>query len=209
MRLSTRLSDKNKNFGKIESFIDWGKYTISPEEESEELQLISDGDFIEIQIGKISLPFYSTQCNDCVNFDSPLKLHCLIVNKSMVSIDCELHCTAYDKNNSLCKNCNHCVQAWFLVEADDIFASSPEINVIKQNFKLPQNIKLPIENEDKFILEDFDDDEVIYDDNCQLIAIKRLKALQTFKEAIDILNNMFYNKNIKDLEKLVIDNQRR
>ena len=150
MRLSTRLSDKNKNFGEIESFIDWGKYTISPEEESEELQLISDGDFIEIQIGKISLPFYSTQCNDCVNFDSPLKLHCLIVNKSMVSIDCELHCTAYDKNNSLCKNCNHCVQAWFLVEADDIFASSPKINVIKQNFKLPENIKLPIETEDKF-----------------------------------------------------------
>ena len=129
MRLSTRLSDKNKNFGKIESFIDWGKYTISPEEESEELQLISNGDFIEIQIGKISLPFYSTQCNDCVNFDSPLKLHCLIVNKSMVSIDCELHCTAYDKNSSLCQNCNHCVQAWFLVKADDIFASSPEINV--------------------------------------------------------------------------------
>ena len=151
MRLSTRLSDKNKNFGEIESFIDWGKYTISPEEESEELQLISNGDFIEIQIGKISLPFYSTQCNDCVNFDSPLKLHCLIVNKSMVSIDCELHCTAYDKNSSLCQNCNHCVQAWFLVEADDIFASSPKINVIKQNFKLPQNIKLPIENEDKFV----------------------------------------------------------
>lgn len=150
MRLSTRLSDKNKNFGEIESFIDWGKYTISPEEESEELQLISNGDFIEIQIGKISLPFYSTQCNDCVNFDSPLKLHCLIVNKSMVSIDCELHCTAYDKNSSLCQNCNHCVQAWFLVEADDIFASSPEINVIKQNFKLPGNIKLPIETEDKF-----------------------------------------------------------
>ena len=150
MRLSTRLSDKNKNFGEIESFIDWGRYTISPEEESEELQLISNGDFIEIQIGKISLPFYSVTCDDCINFDSPLKLHCLIINKSMISIDCELHCTAYDKDCSMCQNCKHCVQAWFLVEANDIFAQLPHVRVIKQNFKLPEHIKFPIEIEDKF-----------------------------------------------------------
>ena len=44
MRLSSRLSDKSKNHGEIESFIDWEKYTISPEE-SEDLQLISAGEF--------------------------------------------------------------------------------------------------------------------------------------------------------------------
>ena len=60
MRLSSRLSDKSKNNGEIESFIDWERYTVSPEEEAEDLQLISAGDFIEIQIGTIMQPFYST-----------------------------------------------------------------------------------------------------------------------------------------------------
>ena len=62
MRLSSRLSDKSKNTGEIESFIDWEKYTISPEEETEEVPLISAGNFLEIQIGTILLPFYSTAC---------------------------------------------------------------------------------------------------------------------------------------------------
>ena len=52
MRLSSRLSDKNKNTGEIESFIDLERYTVSPEEETEDVQLISAGDFIEIQIAK-------------------------------------------------------------------------------------------------------------------------------------------------------------
>ena len=150
MRLSSRLSDKSKNNGEIESFIDWERYTVSPEEESEELQLISAGDFIEIQIGTIMQPFYSTVCRDSVSFVSPLKLHCLIINKSMISIDCELQCMDYVEGNPSCKNCNHSVQAWFLVGADDVFAPFPNVYVIKQNFKLPENIKLPVETEDKF-----------------------------------------------------------
>ena len=60
MRLSSRLSDKSKNTGEIESFIDLERYTVSPEEETEDVQLISAGDFIEIQIGTIMQPFYST-----------------------------------------------------------------------------------------------------------------------------------------------------
>ena len=92
MRLSSRLSDKSKNTGEIESFIDLERYTVSPEEETEDVQLISAGDFIEIQIGTIMQPFYSTVCRDSVSFVSPLKLHCLIINKSMISIDCELQC---------------------------------------------------------------------------------------------------------------------
>lgn len=150
MRLSSRLSDKSENHGEIESFIDWEKYTISPEEETEDIRLISAGDFIEIQIGKIILPFYSMVCKDSVSFVSPRKLHCLIVNTQMISIDCELQCMDYDKENPSCKECNHCVQAWFLVGADDIFAATPNIHVIKQNFKLPDHIKLPVETEGRF-----------------------------------------------------------
>lgn len=149
MRLSSRLSDKSKNHGEIESFIDWEKYTISPEE-ADELQLIAAGDFIEIQIGKITLPFYSTKCNDSVSFVSPKNLHCLIINDKMVSIDCQLQCMDYDDSSQACKECNHCIQAWFLVGADDIFAATPNVYLIKQNFKLPENIKLPVETEDKF-----------------------------------------------------------
>ncbi len=149
MRLSSRLSDKSKNHGEIESFIDWEKYTVSPEE-AEDLQLISAGDFIEIQIGKITLPFYSTKCNDSVSFVSPKNLHCLIISDKMISIDCQLQCMDYDENNQACKDCNHCIQAWFLVGADDIFAATPTVYLIKQNFKLPESIKLPVETEDKF-----------------------------------------------------------
>lgn len=150
MRLSSRLSDSSKSHGPIESFIDYEKYTTSPEEESDELQLISAGDFIEIQIGKITLPFYSTLCADSIIFISPEKLHCLIINEKMISIDCELECMDYNSRNQKCLSCDHHVQAWFLVEADDIFAGTPNINIVKQNFKLPQHIKLPIEIEDKY-----------------------------------------------------------
>lgn len=150
MRLSSRLSDKKENNGTIESFIDWEKYTISPEEETEDRQLISAGDFLEIIIGKIILPFYSTVCKDSVSFVSPKKLHCLIISNSMISIDCQLSCMDYDQGNPACQNCNPCVQAWFLVGADDIFASSPTVYVVKENFKLPDQIKLPIETEDKY-----------------------------------------------------------
>lgn len=150
MRLSSRLSDKSKNHGEIESFIDWEKYTISPEEETEDIRLISSGDFIEIQIGKITLPFYSTKCRDSVSFVSPKKLHCLIINEKMISIDCHLQCMDYDIGNPACKDCNHCVQAWFLVGSDNIFAQAPNIHVVKQSFKLPEHIKLPVEIEDKF-----------------------------------------------------------
>lgn len=150
MRLSSRLSDKSKNNGEIESFIDREKYTISPDEETEDIQLISVGDFIEIQIGTIMQPFYSTVCRDSVSFVSPQKLHCLLISTSMISIDCQLSCMDYDKENPACQNCNHNVQAWFLIGADDIFATSPTVHVIKQNFKLPPDIKLPVEIEDKF-----------------------------------------------------------
>ena len=150
MRLSSRLSDKSKNSGEIESFIDWEKYTTVKEEETEEIRFFSAGDFIEIQIGTITLPFYSTACKDSVSFISPKRLHCLIVNNSMISIDCQLRCMDYEEDNPKCRACHPYVQAWFLVGVDDISANSPRVSVVKQSFKLPDTIKLPIETEDKF-----------------------------------------------------------
>lgn len=150
MRLSSRLSDRDKNHGEVESFIDPDRYTSLKEEATDEIVYISSGDFIEIQIGTINLPFYSTVCQDSNSFISPKKLHCLIINEKMISIDCQLKCTDYDTENPKCQKCNPYVQAWFLIEADDIFANTPNVNLVKQNFKLPENIKLSIEIEDKY-----------------------------------------------------------
>lgn len=150
MRLSSILSDKNKRHGEVEAFIDTEKYTLLEEEANGELVFISNRDFIDIQIGRINLPFSSTICNDSIIFASPQKLHCLIVNQKLISIDCELKCTDFDAENDKCKTCIPYVQVWFLVESDDIFANTPKVNLIKQNYKLPDHIRLPIETEDKF-----------------------------------------------------------
>lgn len=150
MRLSSRLSDRDQNHGEVQWFIDPGRYTSVKEEATDKIDYVSSGDFIEIQIGTINLPFYSTICQDTNSFISPKKLHCLIINEKMISIDCQLKCTDYDTENPKCRECNPYVQAWFLIEADDIFANAPNINLVKQNFKLPENIKLPIEIEDKY-----------------------------------------------------------
>ncbi|GEM_PF-191874 len=150
MRLSSRLSDRDENHGEVEWFIDPDRYTSVKEEATDEIVYVSSGDFIEIQIGTINLPFYSTICQDTNSFISPKKLHCLIINEKMISIDCQLKCTDYDTENPKCRECDPYVQAWFLIEADDIFANTPNINLVKQNFKLPENIKLPIEIEDKY-----------------------------------------------------------
>lgn len=150
MRLSSRLSDKSQSNGEVETFIDWAKYTMTPEDVTDEVHLLSTGDFVEIQIGRITLPFYSTTCDDSVTFISPKRLHCLIVNDTMISIDCQLQCMDYDEENPKCRDCNPCVQAWFLVGVDDLSVPFPRVNIVKQNFKLPDAIKLPIETADKF-----------------------------------------------------------
>lgn len=68
-----------------------------------------------------------------------------------------------------------------------------------------------IEEEDKSIFDrlDIEEEEIIFNKNCRLIAKKRLEALQTFGDAIEIVYKMFYNSNQKELEKLVKDFQRR
>ena len=80
MRLSSRLSDENKQYGEVEAIIDLEKYILlsdkdaSVEDEDDKI-IIDEGDFIEIQVGRIVLPFYSCLCDDVVSFMSPSKLH--------------------------------------------------------------------------------------------------------------------------------------
>lgn len=150
MRLSSILSDSSKSHGKVEAFIDSEKYTSLEADTNDDLIFISPGDFIDIQIGRINLPFFSTICKDSIIFASPQKLHCLIINPKLISIDCELKCTDFDAQSSKCKICTPYAQAWFLVESDDIFSNTPNVNLIKQNYKLSDHIRLPIETDDKF-----------------------------------------------------------
>ena len=150
MRLSSRLSDNNESHGIVEAIIDVETHTPIREEANDDVIFISAGDFIEIQVGKINLPFYSLICQDSIIFSSPQKLHCLLISSKMISIDCELKCTDCNAENDKCKKCVPNVQAWFLIEADDVFSHTPNINIIKRNYKLPDHIKHPIEMEDKF-----------------------------------------------------------
>lgn len=154
MRLSSRLSDENKQSGDVESIINLEKYVFSSDRgedpEDEEKIVVSEGDFIEIQIGKIILPFYSSLCDDVVSFISPSKLHCLVASDKLISIDCQLTCADYNLENPKCKWCIPFVQAWFLVEANDIFSDRPVVNVVRKNYITPFHVKLPVETEDRY-----------------------------------------------------------
>ena len=155
MRLSSRLSDENRQSGEVEAIIDSDKYISTSDkdeeaEDGEEKTVVSEGDFIEIQIGRIILPFYSQICDDIVSFMSPSKLHCLVTSDRMISIDCQLKCADYRFDNPKCKSCGSSVQAWFLVEADDIFSDRPIVNVARKNYMMPNYIKLPVETTDKY-----------------------------------------------------------
>ncbi|SHN52025.1 hypothetical protein [Desulfovibrio litoralis] len=147
MRLSSVLSSHNNNESiEVESFVDKDKYVENAEDASDGIIVVSSGDFIELDIGTIVLPFFSTTCNDNIQFVSHTKLHCLVVNNKMISIDCVLKCV----DSQRCSNCQSLIQAWFLVEADDIFAHTPKVHILKHNFRLPDHIKLPIETKDQF-----------------------------------------------------------
>ena len=160
MRLSSRLSDENEHIGEVEAIIDLNTYAAPLDEdeespEDEDRIRITDGDFIEIQIGTIVLSFYSAICDDSVSFiapshRSPKKLHCLIVNSKTISIDCQLTCADFNSNDEKCKGCSHCIQAWFLIEADDIFSNRPIVKVIRKTYELPEYIKIPVEASDKY-----------------------------------------------------------
>lgn len=148
-RLGTHLSNDHLS-GEVQPFIDYEKYTNDEHDVEERLILVKQGDFIEIDIGRINLPFYSSKCQDTIIFKSDQILHCLIISDKMISIDCNLTCDNRNESNPRCQSCKSSVQSWFLIEADNIFSSSPRVNVVKKNHKLSEDIKLPIEIGDKY-----------------------------------------------------------
>lgn len=155
MRLSSRLSDENKQSGEVEAIFDLEKYFFPSDkddmtDDEVDKTIINEGDFIEIQVGKIILPFYSCLCDDVVSFMSPSKLHCLVTSSRMISIDCQLTCADFNIDNPKCKWCIPAVQAWFLVESNDIFSDRPIVNVVRKNYVTPFHIKLPVETADRY-----------------------------------------------------------
>lgn len=155
MRLSSRLSDENKQYGEVEAIIDLEKYIFSSDrgdtiEDEDDKTVINEGDFIEIQVGKIILPFYSRLCDDVVSFMSPSKLHCLVISGRKISIDCQLTCADFNVDNPKCKWCIPTIQAWFLIESNDIFSDRPYVNAIQKNYALPFHAKFPVETSDKY-----------------------------------------------------------
>ncbi len=163
MRLSSRLSDESRRCGEVEPIINLRKYVFTSDrdevsDDEDNKIIINAGDFIEIEIGQIFLPFYSALCDDIVSFVSeydlpsglPSKLHGFVMSNQMISIDCQLKCGKYNSNDSRCKDCLPYVQAWFLVEADDIFSNQPTVKVVKKNYKMPTHIKSPVETTDKY-----------------------------------------------------------
>lgn len=149
-RLGTILSNSDKSFGEVQPFINYEKYTSPDGDLDEGLICLENGDFVEIDIGRINLPFFSIKCQDTVIFKSEQTLHCLIISNKMISIDCDLFCDNRNEHNEKCLNCQSNVQSWFLIEADNIFSNSPKVNLVKKNHKLSNDVMLPIEVGDKY-----------------------------------------------------------
>ena len=145
MRLSTVLSEyENNEIRCVESIINGDKY-YDPEETmvDEERIPVENGTVIDIDIGTLVVPFHCAHRNDNVTYKSSIQ-HCLVINNKILSIDCMLECIDCDT----CKNCQRTIQAWFLVEADNVFSDMPKVRILKYNFKAPKDIKFLYETSD-------------------------------------------------------------
>lgn len=116
----------------VSPFINLQKYSDTEEGsiDDEDVIFVKSGDFIEINSGKIALNFFCKTCDDTRTFISPEKLHCLIINKNLISIDTFLECPT----------CKTMVQIWFLVEVQDLFSAEPKARIMKRTQKLTDNV---------------------------------------------------------------------
>lgn len=133
MNLATKVL--NKPIGSYVAtlpFIDIKKYFYSEYEiqDDEEMIGLNNGDFVEIDAGRIALNFYCKTCEDSRTFMSPERLHALIINKNLISIDAFLQCP-------VCKNE---IQVWFLLEVQDMFTEEPKVKILKRTEKLSNNV---------------------------------------------------------------------
>ena len=139
MNLATKVL--NKPIGSYVAtlpFIDIKKYFYSEYEtqEDEEMIGLQNGDFVEIDAGRIALNFYCKKCEDSRTFMSPDRLHALIINENLISIDAFLQCPV----------CKTEIQVWFLLEVKGMFTEEPKVKILKRTEKLSKNVSELREN---------------------------------------------------------------
>lgn len=132
MNLATKVL--NKPIGEYVAtlpFIDIKKYFYSEYEnqEYEEMIGLQNGDFVEINAGRIALNFYCKKYEDSRTFMSPDRLHALIINENLISVDASLQCPV----------CKTEIQVWFLLEVKDMFTEEPKVKILKRTEKLSKN----------------------------------------------------------------------
>lgn len=139
MNLATKVL--NKPIGSYVAtlpFIDIKKYFYSEYETQDDEDMIGlqNGDFVEIDAGRIALNFYCKKCEDSRTFMSPDRLHALIINENLISIDAFLQCPV----------CKIEIQVWFLLEVKDMFTEEPKVKILKRTEKLSKNVSELREN---------------------------------------------------------------
>lgn len=139
MNLATKVL--NKPIGSYVAtlpFIDIKKYFYSEYETQDDEDMIGlqNGDFVEIDAGRIALNFYCKKCEDSRTFMSPDRLHALIINENLISIDAFLQCHV----------CKTEIQVWFLLEVKDMFTEEPKVKILKRTEKLSKNVSELREN---------------------------------------------------------------
>lgn len=139
MNLATKVL--NKPIGSYVAtlpFIDIKKYFYSEYETQDDEDMIGlqNGDFVEIVAGRIALNFYCKKCEDSRTFMSPDRLHALIINENLISIDAFLQCPV----------CKTEIQVWFLLEVKDMFTEEPKVKILKRTEKLSKNVSELREN---------------------------------------------------------------
>lgn len=193
MRLSSVLSKFESELCEIESFIDNEKYTEEQDPDEEKIP-ISRGSILELNVGKVVLDFYNTLLKDYVTYSTDSTIHCLVVNKELISIDCVFNDIDTDTN---CSDYSSSVQAWFLVQVDDIFSNNPKVRIIKRSFRLPDNIKLTYEIDNKKYDKLLFKAEIAYKEGLGAGAIIYLRTVfeKLTEQIASDLNENIYNPN--------------
>ncbi len=92
------------------------------------------GQQVNLEVGKVALNFFCSNCDDTRTYYSKGKLCCIFVNERIISIDCVLNC-----------DCGSSVQMWFLVESEErITGAVPKVRILKRNEKLSSGVKFDI-----------------------------------------------------------------
>ena len=73
---------------------------------------------------------------------SPDRLHALIINENLISIDASCN-VPYAKTE---------IQAWFLLEVKDMFTEEPKVKILKRTEKLSKNVSELQENFSEYTL---------------------------------------------------------